>query len=643
MSKITLQDLDSIQNDPTAVDTINDNSDVIVSAFDNTLSRDGTSPNQMNADLDMNSHKILNLPAPRSPLEPARLKDIGDAPSYAEEAKEWAEAAHADRLLADADVVLTHADVALTHADVVLTHADVVTTHADVVTTHADVVLANAAKDAAEGFASDASDDAAAAHADRLLADADVPLTHADVVSTHSDVVLTHADVITTGNDVTSAATSASNAHISEINAAQSLSDFKSEYLGPLASNPVGSYSEGTLYWNTTTDSLMVFDGSNWVSYNPSVSGGVQTIVAGTNITVDDTDPANPIVSSTGSVISVNSGVDITVDNTDPANPVVNYTGTGGVSSVVAGDHITVDNSTPSAPIVSAIGDGASFVNRVINPSGQIWQRANTGAAAITDVTYCFDQWYGLTQSAGITASQVTNAENGTPYMMRLSQANATAQRFGIAQPLESLNVIDLRGQDITLSARVRMSASTTLRYALIEFTGTADTLTKDVVNNWTSTNYTPGNFFISTNTTIVATGSTSLIASTLTSINLTGTVSSSMNNLIVFFWTDSTQAQNVTLDIGKVQLEKGSSVTPLALRSITNELMLCYRYYEYGENNAWNANVYLTFTFKSNKRTTPSMSFNIPPSIGVTVNSRNFYSLRTVTSDFYYIADASL
>ncbi|MDT9702776.1 hypothetical protein, partial [Streptomyces sp. P17] len=74
------------------------------------------------------------------------------------------------------------------------------------------------------------------------------------------------------------------------------------------------------------------------------------------------------------------------------------------------------------------------FHNRVINPSGQIWQRANSGAAAITDVTYAFDRWYGLTQSAGVTASQVTNAENGTPFMMRLSQANATAQRFGIAQ-----------------------------------------------------------------------------------------------------------------------------------------------------------------------------------------------------------------
>jgi len=61
MSKIILDDLTSIQNDPTAVDTINDNSAIIEGAFDRVLFRDGTAPNNMEADLDMNSHKILNF------------------------------------------------------------------------------------------------------------------------------------------------------------------------------------------------------------------------------------------------------------------------------------------------------------------------------------------------------------------------------------------------------------------------------------------------------------------------------------------------------------------------------------------------------------------------------------------------------
>lgn len=48
----------------------------IETAFQNTLSRDGATPNQMAATLDMNSNRIINLPAPTSGTEAARLADI---------------------------------------------------------------------------------------------------------------------------------------------------------------------------------------------------------------------------------------------------------------------------------------------------------------------------------------------------------------------------------------------------------------------------------------------------------------------------------------------------------------------------------------------------------------------------------------
>lgn len=255
--------------------------------------------------------------------------------------------------------------------------------------------------------------------------------------------------------------------------------------------------------------------------------------------------------------------------------------GAGTVTSITLGAGL----SGASNPITST-GDvyvqGQAIRNRIINPSGLFWQVQNTGAAALTDVTYAWDQWYALTQSNGITGSALTNVENTTPYMMRLTQANASAQRFGLAQPLASSDVIDLRGRAVVLSARVRMSASTTLRYAIVEWTGTADSPTKDVVNDWTSGTFTTGNFFISTTTTIVGTGSIALTANTLTDITaLTGTVSSSMNNLIVFFWTDSTQAQNVTLDIGKVQLTYGASALAHMTREASQEIAQVERFYE--------------------------------------------------------------
>lgn len=76
MPKLTLT---TIATGYGSVDALNANFDAIETAIENTLSRDGTSPNTMSANLDMNSNRILNLPAPSNVNEPARLQDVQDA------------------------------------------------------------------------------------------------------------------------------------------------------------------------------------------------------------------------------------------------------------------------------------------------------------------------------------------------------------------------------------------------------------------------------------------------------------------------------------------------------------------------------------------------------------------------------------
>lgn len=76
MTKVTLANVGSLIDATTAATTINSNSAAIVAAMENTLSRDGTIPNTMGATLDMNSHQIINLPAPISGSAPARLQDL---------------------------------------------------------------------------------------------------------------------------------------------------------------------------------------------------------------------------------------------------------------------------------------------------------------------------------------------------------------------------------------------------------------------------------------------------------------------------------------------------------------------------------------------------------------------------------------
>ncbi len=57
MAKLTLNAIGSRYG---SIDALNDNSDSIEAAFENTLSRDGTGPNNMESNLDMDSHSILN-------------------------------------------------------------------------------------------------------------------------------------------------------------------------------------------------------------------------------------------------------------------------------------------------------------------------------------------------------------------------------------------------------------------------------------------------------------------------------------------------------------------------------------------------------------------------------------------------------
>jgi hypothetical protein len=73
MAKLLLADIANLENQTSAVATINANNTAIENALELTLSRDGTIPNEMVEDLDMNSNRIMNLPDPINNSEPVTL------------------------------------------------------------------------------------------------------------------------------------------------------------------------------------------------------------------------------------------------------------------------------------------------------------------------------------------------------------------------------------------------------------------------------------------------------------------------------------------------------------------------------------------------------------------------------------------
>ena len=229
-------------------------------------------------------------------------------------------------------------------------------------------------------------------------------------------------------------------------------------------------------------------------------------------------------------------------------------------------------------------GPLSGFRNKIINGDGRINQR---GASTIGDDTYGHDRHYALTQAGNITVSTLIAPAAGIASMMRLTQAHATAQRMGYAQIIEATETYGLRGKTVTLGGKLRFSAAAPVRFAVLEWTGTADQVTSDVVNSWTSANYTAGNFFISSNLTVAAVGSITPVANTITGWSIMATISSSANNLIVFYWTQNTAAQNATLDMRWYLVEGDATAEddPFSPRHIQQEIALCQRYYEKSYN----------------------------------------------------------
>lgn len=79
MAKLVTTNLDSLENQTSAIQAINANFAAVEAALENTVSRDGTSPNFLTSELDLNNKEILNLGAPTSSSSAARLIDLQSA------------------------------------------------------------------------------------------------------------------------------------------------------------------------------------------------------------------------------------------------------------------------------------------------------------------------------------------------------------------------------------------------------------------------------------------------------------------------------------------------------------------------------------------------------------------------------------
>lgn len=118
MTKVNIRRLDSVTaNDTTATQLINENFTALQTAIENTVSRDGTTPNFMDANLDLNSYKIINAGTPTDNTDVITKEYfdeyVGDAAGFAEAAEN-----SANRAATSAQVTQGYSTAAAGAADV---------------------------------------------------------------------------------------------------------------------------------------------------------------------------------------------------------------------------------------------------------------------------------------------------------------------------------------------------------------------------------------------------------------------------------------------------------------------------------------------------------------------------------------------
>lgn len=243
------------------------------------------------------------------------------------------------------------------------------------------------------------------------------------------------------------------------------------------------------------------------------------------------------------------------------------------------------ENANKIATLESEMLDVQSKIkNYAQNAEFRFWQRQVPATlTSRQDDQYSADRWYVLTSGGAVNVdgARVQDAPSISPsrYCGQFRQADATARQFGIAQILEADRVWELRGKKVTLNfwAKTDGTEVPNIRAGIVEWTGTADSVTSDLVTSWAATPT------LDANLNLANTPQDLVLSGNWAQFSVTVTLSQSFTNLVLFFWTPAAEDQNDDFYVTQVQLVQGETVYPwygISL-SFEKDLQECRRFYE--------------------------------------------------------------
>jgi hypothetical protein len=275
------------------------------------------------------------------------------------------------------------------------------------------------------------------------------------------------------------------------------------------------------------------------------------------------------------------------------------------------------------------IGQIGGTRNKVLNGSMQVSQRATSfsGGTANANDAYTLDRWYILSEgSDSVDVDQIADSPDTGGKCIRLD-VETTGEKFGIAQIVEAVNCTGLIGNTVTLSfaAKVSDARIDTIKAGIVAWSGTADTVTSDIVSSWGADGTTPT---LIANATFENTPADLGVTTSWATYTVTANVdTASTANLILFIWSDdaTNPLAGDFLYITNVQLELGDTATPFEHRSYGEELALCQRYtcvkksadqgFDFGSGFTGSTNAQVYVPLPVEMRVAPTVTFSAPSS----------------------------
>lgn len=242
--------------------------------------------------------------------------------------------------------------------------------------------------------------------------------------------------------------------------------------------------------------------------------------------------------------------------------------------------------STPAFRILVEADFPAVIANPNILPNGSLenWQRGTSFTSSTpfvnNDAVYTADNCILLSDGNDVVsiAKETTTVPSKARAALKATVVTAN-KKFGFLFPLSHAKSLPVNiANGLSAAHKARRGASATLgtyRWAILSWTGTADSITRDVVSAWNTAGTDP---------TLVANWDYDTVPAgiTLTNDYVSATLAnvtptSGETNRAVFIWTDDTSTTvGDILYIAEVKVERGTRCTDFIYRDPSEERSIC-------------------------------------------------------------------